>query len=443
MNIGDLSPWATAGILGGAAAMGAFWQQARGFVQYVSGFVLLQKTVSGGMATPVAMHIREKYRKLPSGLSSYRGILSQLDGQAINSYVPFDMPHQISIWWGRRGLFIVHDGISLKLVSLRWISNPQNLVKDALEDYSARAHGTVTGNFYIRRIMGTAGERPTFGQREDAPRSLGNSGTVTSESADDVMQMPTYGIDRSFMYAPERYMPSQRKADPLRGLSFPPEVHALIADVKQWYSQQDWYQKHCIPWRFGAMLEGPGGTGKSSCARAMAEMLGLPCYQFYLNTLTDREFVREWDELTTPCVVALEDFDTVFHGRNSVTVHKSLSFECVLNQISGISSINGVLLVVTTNHLEHIDPALGQMDAHGRPTRPGRIDRIIHMGATTEQQRREIASYVLNGWADDLAEKLVADGEGTMAAQFQSMCVQAAQHRLGETIIDERKSARD
>lgn len=441
MNLGDPSTLATAGVVAGAAALGAFWQQARGLAQHVSGVVLLQKTVEGGMSQPLALHIREKYRKLPSGLSTYRGMLAQLDGQAVNSYVPFDMPNGTSIWYGRRGLFVVSVSGGIKLISLRWLSNPQGLVTDALEACNQRAMSSTYSNFYVRRIMGTAGERPNFERQGDSPARVSGNSLSAPEVSDDSMRMPDYSVDRSFMYAPERYMPNQRKADPMRGLFFPPEVHALITSLKHWHDRQDWYQQHGIPWRTGALLHGPGGTGKSSLARVVAETLGLPLYQFYLNTLTDREFVREWDELMTPCVVALEDFDTVFHGREPVTVHKSLSFECVLNQISGISAINGILLIVTTNRLEHIDPALGQLDNKGRPTRPGRIDHILHMGATTPDQRTEIARFVLGGWADDLIPGLLAEGSGAMAAQFQSMCVQAALHRLGETTKTERIAA--
>lgn len=130
--------------------------------------------------------------------------------------------------------------------------------------------------------------------------------------------------------------------------------------------------------------------------------------------------------MITPCVVALEDFDTVFHGRTSVTAHKSLSFECVLNQISGISSMNGVLVVVTTNNLEQIDPALGRLDEQGRPTRPGRIDRILYMGPTTTSQRESIAEYTLDFLTEQEREALVMSTVGTTAAQFQAICIEKA-----------------
>jgi SpoVK/Ycf46/Vps4 family AAA+-type ATPase len=149
-----------------------------------------------------------------------------------------------------------------------------------------------------------------------------------------------------------------------------------------------------------------------------------------LSTFTDREFVNEWDSMAAPCVVALEDFDNVFHGRESATEHKTLSFDCVLNQISGIGSLNGVLLIVTTNRLELIDPAMGRLDEHGRPTRPGRIDHVLHLGECSEKVRQQIADYTLDGWADDLKDELAEQGQETTPAQFQRMCIDAALRRL-------------
>lgn len=240
------------------------------------------------------------------------------------------------------------------------------------------------------------------------------------------MQNINLRVDRSFMYPPEAYMSTMRKEDPLRGLHYPKEVHELIAKVQRWFSQSEWYEERNIPWRTGILLHGPGGTGKSSLAVALAKTLKVPLMQFFMNTLKDLEFIREWESMPGPCVVALEDFDSVFHGREPATIHKSLSFEVVLNMISGIAAKRGIVLVVTTNELQHIDPAMGRLDANGRPTRPGRIDHILHMGFTTEEQRYCIAGDVLRGLDKELIERLVRNGADTTAGQFQNDCVQAA-----------------
>lgn len=437
MDIPSISALAGVSIAAAFAALGAFWSQARSFFRYVSGFLLLQKTINGGMIVPTALHIRRRYRKAPSGVSRYVGLLQKIDDRSIASYVPFDMPSQIGLWWGSRGLFLVSATSELTLVSLRWVSDPEGLIVDALnEDYEQRQRATEmgSGNFYVQRVLGTAGD---FGALSDATPRKRHDNLATTEDAPSSANSssgdywsPDVQVDRSFMYAPERYIQNKKAHGPFHGLFFPEEVHKVVADIQQWFTREDWYRQHGIPWRTGILLHGPGGTGKSSLSRALAQMLGVPLYQFYLNTLTDREFLRAWDEMKAPCVAALEDFDTVFHGRESVTVHRSLSFECVLNAISGISSVNGVLLTVTTNHLDKIDEALGQLDSRGRPTRPGRIDYIVHLGNATVQQRQDIARFTLNGWADDLIEELVAQGADTTAAQFQFMCITAALSRL-------------
>jgi SpoVK/Ycf46/Vps4 family AAA+-type ATPase len=266
---------------------------------------------------------------------------------------------------------------------------------------------------------------------DDSPRKSRRGGSVTHNDdlpeteSDNSIMMNRNQFDESFMYESSRFR-NIEVYNPFAGLFYPEEVMTLLAQLELWYHRRDWYQSHSIPWRTGALLYGPGGTGKSSFAKATAEKLGIPLYQYSLNTLNDKEFQSEWDEMSTPCVVALEDFDTAFHGREPTTPHKSLSFECVLNQISGISAKEGVLLIVTTNHLEHIDPALGRLDENGRSTRPGRIDHVLHMGATTASQRKAIAEHVLGGLDPSLIEQALAIKDSMTAAQFQGYCVELA-----------------
>ena len=60
----------------------------------------------------------------------------------------------------------------------------------------------------------------------------------------------------------------------------------------------------------------------------------------------------------SPCVVVLEDLDSLINDRNR-------SF--FLNQLDGLESNDGLLVIGTTNHFEKLDPGLS--------TRPSRFDR--------------------------------------------------------------------
>ena len=61
-----------------------------------------------------------------------------------------------------------------------------------------------------------------------------------------------------------------------------------------------------------------------------------------------------------------------------------LTLDCVLNVMDGIIELHGAMIIFTTNHLEKIDPAF---------TRPGRIDKIVHLGHASVNMIREMVTY--------------------------------------------------
>jgi len=227
---------------------------------------------------------------------------------------------------------------------------------------------------------------------------------------------------------------SSNEDDPLEGLFFDDEILRYFDQARRWLSLGDWYLERQIPWRRGWLLHGPGGTGKSSIAKAVGQMLGIPVFHFYMATLSDQEFIERWDQMSTPCVALLEDFDNVFHGRENQTAHKSLTFDCVLNQISGVASINGVFLIVTTNHLEHIDSALGVESnlEGGISTRPGRVDSVIKVGYINAHNRRGMAEKILKDWPDLVEEVLGKHDQmpEITPIQWQETLIQAALERM-------------
>jgi hypothetical protein len=419
------------------AAVAAGWSRIKNFGQQILGVVVLQKGLTQSLTVEVYNHLRASYTKAPSGVSKYISLVDKIDDNQHNSLIPFDMPDRASIWWGKRGTFLFNHRDS-SLLCLRWLGDPKSLVVDALDASDMRMQDSLklgSGNFYIKQVTGTVGSTQSYQRGQPIAKPQRSYGAPQDAGSIDSLETSEFGpdrrIDTSFRYEKHRYVRSTQSLDPLKGLFYQDEVHLLLEQLTAWYKQRDWYLDRAIPWKTGVLLHGPGGTGKSRLAKVIAQKLGLPLYQYCLNTFTDLDFVEEWQEnMSTPCVVALEDFDTVFHGRTPTTVHQSLSFECVLNQISGINSPNGILLIVTTNHLDLIDEALGRMGENGLPTRPGRIDRILHMGLTTENQRREMARYTLDWMPLEKIETFVKEGEGMTAAQFQNECIKHAQEYL-------------
>ena len=162
-------------------------------------------------------------------------------------------------------------------------------------------------------------------------------------------------------------------------------------------------------------------------ARALAQDLDLPVTSDDLATLDNRELREAWSRLlaSAPCMALLEDVDGVFDGRTNKRGEAGgrLTFDGLLDCLGGLVVPRGVLTVVTTNHPEGLDPALGIARGDGtRSSRPGRLDRAVTFGPLDEAGRRHLAARVLDGLDAADQERLVAEGAGDTGAQFVDRC---------------------
>ncbi|KAE8396347.1 BCS1 N terminal-domain-containing protein [Aspergillus alliaceus] len=157
------------------------------------------------------------------------------------------------------------------------------------------------------------------------------------------------------------------------------EKTTFIRDVQQYLhpSTMRWYSDRGIPYRRGYLFYGPPGTGKSSLAFAAGGFLGLNVYILDVNAnqLTEDALAQLFQELPRRCLVLLEDIDTnevtsrrTDKSKKKRTGNNKISLSALLNTIDGVAAQEGRVLVMTTNHHEHLDPAL---------VRPGRVDYQI------------------------------------------------------------------
>lgn len=212
-----------------------------------------------------------------------------------------------------------------------------------------------------------------------------------------------------------------------------PEVASLTASIQSWFNARDWYHERGIPWRLGLAYEGPPGTGKTSHARAIAVELDLPVHVFDLASMSNADLREAWSTMIadTPCIALIEDIDAVFDGRENVATNGALmnsgglTFDALLNVIDGIERHDGVLLILTTNHIDKIDPALRD--------RQGRIDRVVHFEPLDFARRYELALRILRDPA--LAEQTAIDSGAVPASRFAERCCRTALAlRNGETL---------
>lgn len=212
---------------------------------------------------------------------------------------------------------------------------------------------------------------------------------------------------------------------------FTDDMKDLDKEILSWRGSEDWFRSRNLPWKRGWVFHGPPGTGKSTAVKCMAEKHSLPVISLDLASFRSNNTLREgWAEIEeyTPCFLLVEDIDAVFESDRSNKIDGSnVTFDCLLNLISGVNSIDGYFLFLTTNNLHVLDEALATQDEEGNViVRPGRIDRAVHFGAVGSDGKRFIAKKILGEFPEVVDEMVDSTVKGESIAAFQERCVQKA-----------------
>ena len=131
----------------------------------------------------------------------------------------------------------------------------------------------------------------------------------------------------------------------------------------------------------GALLVGPPGTGKTLLARAVAGEAHVPFFSISGSEFVEmfvgmgaakvRDLFKQAGE-KAPCIVFIDEIDTIGKKRDSGGVGGNDEREQTLNQLlaemDGFDATKGVVILAATNRPESLDLAL---------LRPGRFDRRI------------------------------------------------------------------
>ncbi|TFK37900.1 P-loop containing nucleoside triphosphate hydrolase protein [Crucibulum laeve] len=190
----------------------------------------------------------------------------------------------------------------------------------------------------------------------------------------------------------------KRKARrPLNSIILPEGVtSSLVEDAQEFFTMEDWYVDASIPHRRGYLFHGPPGTGKK---------LGLEIYSLSLaSTYIDDSFLqRAAASIPKKSIFLIEDIDCAFPSReesddgdilanppyasmvipamHSERRRSAVTLSGLLNVLDGVGSEEGKLFFATTNHVDHLDPAL---------IRPGRIDKKVQYKLATKEQAKAL-----------------------------------------------------
>ena len=144
----------------------------------------------------------------------------------------------------------------------------------------------------------------------------------------------------------------------------------------------------------GVILYGEPGTGKTLLAKAVANETSATFFRVVGSELVQKysgegpKLVRELFRLANehaPSIVFIDEIDAIGHKRieTSSSGHREVQRTLLelLNQLDGFDTNNEVKVILATNKIESLDPAL---------IRPGRIDRKIHFPFPDVATKRRI-----------------------------------------------------
>lgn len=429
--------------LGGAVAfVGSIWGQIKSFFNLLRSVIVIEVTADWMAIDALLLYLNDHHSRLFNGNKQYFGQRMRLGNLTNPQVVVWEVMNRVGFFYrqGLRLLWVqpqgrlesgerksgIMSGVrpdQLKLVFVRGQWDPDELLTKATAYYNESASAAHLGisRHRVVRVVGVSAKRAMMARDSrdgEGPHQLG-----WASGSDDFLNLlaaTPVSHDLS-QFGNGRYQK-------LEDMALSKEVSRAVREARRWYQNRGWYEQRGIPWRRGWLLHGEVGTGKTALSRALARELDLPVYLYDLSSLSNDEMVYEWTRMlaSVPCMALLEDIDSVFKGRK--TISGELTFDCLLNCLDGVEHSDGLFTIITTNNPDYLDPALAQA-WQTRATRPGRVDRVLHMGNPDKAGREKIARRILAGLpaGEVHLDHHVREGVDMTGAQFQEYCFQVAQ----------------
>lgn len=192
----------------------------------------------------------------------------------------------------------------------------------------------------------------------------------------------------------------------------------------------------------GVIMYGPPGTGKTLLARAVAHhtdctfirVSGAELVQKYIGE--GARMVRELFVMAreaAPTIIFMDEVDSIgsvrsSSGQGSDSEVQRTMLE-LLNQLDGFEPTQTIKIIMATNRLDILDPAL---------LRPGRIDRKIELPNPNEEAREHILkihSRKMNLMRGIDLKKIAAMIPASSGAECKAVCTEAGMFALRERRI--------
>ncbi|XP_059212965.1 26S proteasome regulatory subunit 4 [Centropristis striata] len=217
------------------------------------------------------------------------------------------------------------------------------------------------------------------------------------------------------------------------------QIQEIKESVELPLTHPEYYEEMGIKPPKGVILYGPPGTGKTLLAKAVANqtsatflrVVGSELIQKYLGDGPKlvRELFRVAEE-HAPSIVFIDEIDAIGTKRYDSNSGGEREIQRtmleLLNQLDGFDSRGDVKVIMATNRIETLDPAL---------IRPGRIDRKIEFPLPDEKTKRRIFQIHTSRMtvADDVTlDDLILAKDDLSGADIKAICTEAGLMALRE-----------
>lgn len=230
------------------------------------------------------------------------------------------------------------------------------------------------------------------------------------------------------------------------------QITEIKESVELPLTHPEYYEEMGIRPPKGVILYGPPGTGKTLLAKAVANqtsatflrVVGSELIQKYLGDGPKlvRELFRVAEE-HAPSIVFMDEIDAVGTKRYDSNSGGEREIQRtmleLLNQLDGFDSRGDVKVIMATNRIDSLDPAL---------IRPGRIDRKIEFPLPDVKTKRRIFNIHTNRMTlstDVSLEEYINSKEELSGADIKAICTEAGllalrERRMKVTNVDFKKA---
>ena len=193
----------------------------------------------------------------------------------------------------------------------------------------------------------------------------------------------------------------------------------LLRSLEWFHANEQEYDEHGINYKRIYMFHGPPGTGKSSTVMALASASKRHMAKFTMTPhMNSQQFEMLIKNAPQNAYLLIEDADALFKARESTS---DIDFSTMLNCMDGLTSRRGLVVFMTTNHLNKLDPAF---------IRPGRVDECVEFHLPGRQE----LGFALT----KLASKFAHEHEAFLdKAVHEKMSIAALQTYLFECKIND------